>query len=193
CMGVNFSWNINWILDSYPFSICCPSSGINSGYNLLSIDMIASVIHVRSKRCTGSCVGHATGCSSCLGLGPSANDVCAWAQEFPGKKSSGCLSHDQISQKLNDVFKQLQKERLKTNNCRKYLICAHKHVESYRTLVDIISTNDVPGLPRLLSTAKKEGWSASKTTEMVSLSIQDLYHPQNYTSLDKDLATLVYE
>ncbi|KAJ6586737.1 hypothetical protein B0H10DRAFT_2334877, partial [Mycena sp. CBHHK59/15] len=109
------------------------------------------------------------------------------AQEFPGKKSSGHLSHDQISQKLNDVFKQLQKERLK------YLIRAHKHIESFRTLVDIISTNDVPSLPRLLSTAKKEGWSASKTTEMVSLAIQDLYHPRNYTSLDKDLATLVYE
>ncbi|KAJ6551098.1 hypothetical protein B0H10DRAFT_1685477, partial [Mycena sp. CBHHK59/15] len=193
CTGVNFSWTVNWILDSYPFSIHSPGSGIDSGYNLLSIDMIASVIRVRSKCCTGSRVGHAAGCSSCLGLGRSVNVVRAWAQEFPGKKSSSRLSHDQISQKLNDVFKQLRKEHLKTNNCRKYLLRTHKHVESFRTLINIISTNDVPGLPRLLSTAKKEGWSAPKTTEMVSLAIQDLYHPKNYTSLDKDLATLVYE
>ncbi|KAJ7925444.1 hypothetical protein B0H13DRAFT_1600490, partial [Mycena leptocephala] len=193
CTGVNFSWNINWILDSYPFSIHHPGSRINPGYNLLSVDVVASVIRVRSKRCITSCVGNATACSSCLNLGPSVNVVRGWAQEFPGKKASSRLSHDQLSRKLNQVSKQLQSERLKTNNGRKSLIRAHKRVESFRTLINIISTNDVPGLPRLLSTAKKEGWSASKTTEMVSLAIQDLYHPRNYTSLDKDLATLVYE
>ncbi|KAJ7861119.1 hypothetical protein B0H14DRAFT_3619975 [Mycena olivaceomarginata] len=193
CTGVTFSWNINWILDSYPFSIHRPGSRINPGYNLLSVDVVASVIRVRSKRCSGSYSGHATCCSSCLNLGPSVNVVRGWAREFPGKKSPTRLSHDQLERKLNALSKSLQKERLRTNNTRKSLIRAHKRVENYRALVHVISTNDVPGLPRLLATARKEGWSTSKTTNMVWLAIRDLYHPRNYTALDKDLATLVYE
>ncbi|KAF8177151.1 hypothetical protein K438DRAFT_2042191, partial [Mycena galopus ATCC 62051] len=83
--------------------------------------------------------------------------------------------------------------RSQTDNCRKSLIRANKHVKSFRTLVDVISTNNVPALPRLLSNAHKEGWSASKTTEMVRLAIRNSYHPRNYTALDKDLAILIYE
>ncbi|KAJ7814355.1 hypothetical protein B0H14DRAFT_2211196, partial [Mycena olivaceomarginata] len=163
CTGVTFSWNINWILDSYPFSIHRPGLRINPGYNLLSVDVVASVIRVRSKRCSGSYSGHATCCSSCLNLGPSVNVVRGWAREFPGKKSpTRRLSHDQLERKLNALSKSLQKERLRTNNTRKSLIRAHKRVENYRALVHVISTNDVPGLPRLLATARKEGWSTSK-------------------------------
>ncbi|KAJ7046401.1 hypothetical protein C8F04DRAFT_1227534 [Mycena alexandri] len=127
------------------------------------------------------------------GLGPSVNVVRTWAQEFPGKKSSARLSHNQLSQRLEGVLKQVKNERLKAENSRKSLIRAHKRIESYRTLVDVISSNDVPGLSRLLSTAKKEGWSASKTTDMAWLAIRGFYHARNYTGLDKDLATLVYE
>jgi hypothetical protein len=88
CTGVAFSWNIHWILNSYPFSIHRPGSRIDPGYNLLSVDVVASVIRVRSKRCTGSHASHAAGCVSCLGLGPAVNVVRGWAQQSPGQKSS---------------------------------------------------------------------------------------------------------
>jgi hypothetical protein len=53
--------------------------------------------------------------------------------------------------------------------------------------------NDVPGLSRLLSTAKKEGWSTAKTAEQSQLAIDGKYHPRNYTEFDRDLAILMYE
>ncbi|KAJ6569699.1 hypothetical protein B0H10DRAFT_2354990, partial [Mycena sp. CBHHK59/15] len=62
-----------------------------------------------------------------------------------------------------------------------------------KELFDLISSNNVPGLPRLLSTAKKEGWSVSKTCSKVRLAIQGHYHPRNYTELDTDLSILIYE
>ncbi|KAK7015218.1 hypothetical protein R3P38DRAFT_3321618 [Favolaschia claudopus] len=133
--GVDFSWNLDCILDSYPFAIHTSGSRVNPGYKLLSADVAASIIRVRSNRCTGS----------------------------------------------------------RKNNSRKSLIRAKRRIESYRHLVDVISTNDVPGLPRLLSTAKKEGLGPLKITEKANLAIRDLYHPCNYTDLDKDLAILAYE
>ncbi|KAK7036855.1 hypothetical protein R3P38DRAFT_2488796, partial [Favolaschia claudopus] len=193
CLGVDFSWDLEPIVESYPFAVHGSSSRANPGYNLLSVDVAASIIRVRSKRCTGSRVAQSTGCPSCAGLGPSIAVVRGWAQESPGKKPSNRLSHKQLAKKVDGLFKQLQNERLKINNSRKYLIRAKRRIESYRKLVDVISTNDVPGLPRLLSTANKEGWGASKTTDKANLAIRGRYHPCNYTDLDKDLAILAYE
>ncbi|KAK7013944.1 hypothetical protein R3P38DRAFT_3322453 [Favolaschia claudopus] len=190
---VDFSWDLEPIVESYPFAVHGSSSRANPGYNLLSVDVAASIIRVRSKRCTGSRVAQSTGCPSCAGLGPSIAVVRGWAQESPGKKPSNRLSHKQLARKVDGLFKQLQNERLKINNSRKYLIRAKRRIESYRKLVDVISTNDVPGLPRLLSTANKEGWGASKTTDKANLAIRGRYHPCNYTDLDKDLAILAYE
>ncbi|KAK6971996.1 hypothetical protein R3P38DRAFT_2419542, partial [Favolaschia claudopus] len=66
-------------------------------------------------------------------------------------------------------------------------------VNAFRELVDIISSNEVPGLPRLLSTAKKEGWGVEKVCSKASLAVEGKYHPRNYTALEMDLAILVYE
>ncbi|KAK6967048.1 hypothetical protein R3P38DRAFT_2808315 [Favolaschia claudopus] len=186
CLGVDFSWKLELMLESYPFVI-------NPGYDLLSVDITTATIRVRSKRCTGSRIAQSTGCPSCTGLGPSVAVVRGWAQESPGKKSLGRLSHKQLAKKITGLSKQLRDERSKTNNSHKYLIRAKRRIEAYQTLIDVISTNDVPGLPRLLSNAKKEGWGASKTTDKANLAIRGLYHPCNYTELDKDLAILAYE
>ncbi|KAK7025775.1 hypothetical protein R3P38DRAFT_2778574 [Favolaschia claudopus] len=98
---------------------------------------------------------------------------------------------------IETINKKLQKERTKTTTTRtrKYLTRVHKRNKAFRVLLDIISSNDVPGLPRLLSTAKKEGWGTSKIISKTSLAIQGKYHPRNYTSLaiDVDLATPIYE
>ncbi|KAK7034124.1 hypothetical protein R3P38DRAFT_3496387 [Favolaschia claudopus] len=204
CLGVDFSWNLDWIVESYPFAIHGSGSRVNPGYHLLSVDVAASSIRVRSNRCTGSRGANSTGCASCAGLGPSIAVVQGWAQESPGKKPSGRLSHKQLAKKISGLYKQLQSERLKTPslhlNPRKYCWTLsgvfgkglyaqiwHKNKTGYSNLKIIF------GLPRLLSTAKKEGWGASKTTEQANLAIRGLYHPCNYTDLDKDLAILAYE
>ncbi|KAJ7088428.1 hypothetical protein B0H15DRAFT_982116, partial [Mycena belliarum] len=73
------------------------------------------------------------------------------------------------------------------------LKAARKRVAAYEKLIDLISVNEVPGISRLLSTAKKEGWGTKKTTEKCQLAIDGEYHPRNYTKLDRDLAILIYE
>ncbi|KAJ7277321.1 hypothetical protein C8J57DRAFT_1021270, partial [Mycena rebaudengoi] len=70
---------------------------------------------------------------------------------------------------------------------------ARKKISSFDKLIDVISSNDVPGHSRLLSTAKKEGRSVMKTFEMILLALGGKYHPRNYTDFDKDLAILMYE
>ncbi|KAJ7705557.1 hypothetical protein B0H17DRAFT_913672, partial [Mycena rosella] len=70
---------------------------------------------------------------------------------------------------------------------------ARQSVRSYKEFFELISTNEVPGLPRLLSNAKKDGWGISKTSQKIALAINGDYHPRNYTTFDKDLAILIYE
>ncbi|KAJ7362408.1 hypothetical protein DFH08DRAFT_657566, partial [Mycena albidolilacea] len=62
-----------------------------------------------------------------------------------------------------------------------------------QAIFDIVSTNDVPGLSRLLSNSAKEGWSISKTSDMIMLAVKGKCHPHHCTDFDKDLAILVYE
>ncbi|KAK7026943.1 hypothetical protein R3P38DRAFT_3524460 [Favolaschia claudopus] len=70
---------------------------------------------------------------------------------------------------------------------------ARKKLATYQRFYRIISSNNVPGLPRLLSNSADQDWSISKTSEMALLSLQGKYHPRNYTDFDKDLAILIYE
>jgi hypothetical protein len=62
-----------------------------------------------------------------------------------------------------------------------------------QAIFDIVSASDVPGLSRLLSNSAKEGWSISKTSDMIMLAVRGKYHPRNCTDFDKDLAILIYE
>ncbi|KAK7006632.1 hypothetical protein R3P38DRAFT_2355251, partial [Favolaschia claudopus] len=193
CLGADFTWNYGWVLDSYPSTIHRPGSRFNPGYTLLSVDVTASVLRVRSRYCTGKRGTHHTSCTSCLGLGPDLNAVHAWAQQSAGQKPVDRLSRNQLAQKLDVVNNKLRKEGLKRVNDRKYLARSRQKVNAFRELVDIISSNEVPGLPRLLSTAKKEGWGVEKVCSKASLAVEGKYHPRNYTALDMDLAILVYE
>ncbi|KAJ6559761.1 hypothetical protein B0H19DRAFT_1069490 [Mycena capillaripes] len=196
CLGADFTWNIDWILDSYPSTIHRSGSRFNPGYNLLSIDVVKSVLRVRSKRCTGRRGVHGTSCSACLGLGPEIDVVRSWAEESAGKKPNNRLSHNQLTKKLDTVNGRLQKERLKLRRViisKKSLDCARKKIMAFKILLDRMSSNDVPGLPRLLSTGKKEGWGISKIDSKVALAIEGKYHPRNYTDLDIDLAMIIYE
>ncbi|KAJ7814333.1 hypothetical protein B0H14DRAFT_3747783 [Mycena olivaceomarginata] len=64
-------------------------------------------------------------------------------------------------------------------------------LRSHKDLLDLISTNPVPGLERLLSNGKKAGWGVSKIKDKAGLAIEGKYHVRNYTTADIDLATLI--
>ncbi|KAJ7227439.1 hypothetical protein GGX14DRAFT_511117 [Mycena pura] len=113
-----------------------------------------------------------------------------WARQ---RKSTGRLNHDQMDGKVKALARQLQAEQLKKTDHWKSLKRARRREAEYKNLLDFISNNVIPGLPRLLSNSKKEGWGPLKTTEKAVLASKGEYHPRNYTEFDKDLAILMYE
>ncbi|KAJ7479108.1 hypothetical protein FB451DRAFT_1131301 [Mycena latifolia] len=195
CAGAYFKWQIGSLLDTYPFPVHTSASAAARnvpGYRLLSADFISSVIQVRAPDCFGATILHGS-CSACTSLGSSIEIVEKWAQQSFGKKSTSRLNHVQMDAKIKALSKQLKAEQLKKTNYVKSLKRARRAAEEYKELFNLVSDNQVPGLPRLLSNAKKEGWSPLKTSEKITLAIKGEYHPRNYTEFDVDLAILIYE
>ncbi|KAJ7662992.1 hypothetical protein B0H14DRAFT_3698037 [Mycena olivaceomarginata] len=115
-------------------------------------DGVASHLHLRSSRCSGSTFTEGSGCTSCRGLGPSINIVNVVGIGIISHRPVARLNYDQLLDKLDtrlNLVKSFQRAR-------------NRNTES-RRLLDLISTSDVPGLSRILSTAKKQGWGLSKT------------------------------
>ncbi|KAJ6624773.1 hypothetical protein B0H10DRAFT_1698976, partial [Mycena sp. CBHHK59/15] len=185
CTGSIFFWDLDDILGSYPLSIHTWKSRRDPGYSLLSIDVVKSVLHVRSTNCRRLASGQGGSCKPCSNLEPCIHVVRDWARQSYGKKPTARLSHNQLEQKLVSVGKQLKNEQLK--------VCLVARSLNRGCRWSLISTNDVPGLPRLLSNARKDGWGISKTYKKISLAIAGQYHACNYTDLDTDLAILTYE
>ncbi|KAJ7936419.1 hypothetical protein B0H13DRAFT_1589586, partial [Mycena leptocephala] len=193
CHGFEFSWNLDEIFDTYPFSIHRRGSRHDPEYTILSVDAIRAVIRVRATRCQSSVLIPGGGCRSCMGLGPSVDVVRDRALQPFGQKLTARLSRKEVEEKLAAVSKQLKNEQLKKADYFKSLKRARNRVKKHQEFFDLISTNIVPGLYRLLSNAKTGGWSIEKTSEMARNALQGKYHPRNYTEFDKDLAILIYE
>ncbi|KAJ6609771.1 hypothetical protein B0H10DRAFT_1693072, partial [Mycena sp. CBHHK59/15] len=193
CVGAYFKWDVGSLFKTYPFIIHDPTSRHQPGYTLLSADFVTSIIQVRSPVCSG--FGSTPGgcCDACRALESSIEIVENWSQQFFGKRSIDRLNHVQLEAKLKALSRQLKAEQVKKNNHWISLKLARKRLEEYKRLLNLLSANEVPGLSRLLSNAKKEGWSTAKTAEKSQLAIDRKYHARNYTEFDKDLATLFYE
>ncbi|KAJ6629723.1 hypothetical protein B0H10DRAFT_1691843, partial [Mycena sp. CBHHK59/15] len=132
-------------------------------------------------------------CNACEGLDSAIEIVENSSQQSFGKKSIDRLSHVQLAAKLKALSRQLHAEQVKKTNYWISLKGAQKQLKDHKRLINLLSVNNVPGHPRLLSNAKKDSWSARKTAEKSQLAIDGKYHPWNYTEFDKDLAILIYE
>ncbi|KAJ7127802.1 hypothetical protein C8R44DRAFT_597978, partial [Mycena epipterygia] len=192
CVGAYFQWDTGSLFKTYPFVIH-DSPRHDPGYILLSVDFVTSVLRVRSRRCFGSVSAVGSCCRACEDLDASIQVVENWSQQFFGKRSLDRLNHVQLEAKIKALTRQLQSERVKKNNHWLSLKKARKRLKDYEQLFNLVAINEVPGLSRLLSNAKKEGWSTAKTAEKTQLAIDGKYHPRNYTEFDMDLAILTYE
>ncbi|KAJ7830763.1 hypothetical protein B0H13DRAFT_1915782 [Mycena leptocephala] len=192
CLGVHYKWEVGSLVKSYPFVIHDPMSR-HQPYTLLSADFIESIIRVRSRECSGFVSTTGRCCDACNGLDSAVDIVEKWSRQSFSKKSIDRLNHIQLEAKLKALSRQLKAEQVKKNNYWISLKAARKRVENHIRLIDLLSVNDVPGLSRLLSTAKKEGWSTAKTAEQSQLAINGKYHPRKYTEFDRDLAILMDE
>jgi len=68
CQGAEFWWDLSSPHLTYPFPIHDPATKSKPGYDLLSVDPHASLIHVRFLRCCSS-ESISVPCSSCQTLG----------------------------------------------------------------------------------------------------------------------------
>ncbi|KAK6987989.1 hypothetical protein R3P38DRAFT_2805236 [Favolaschia claudopus] len=191
CPGAYFRWDVGSIFKTYPFIIHDASSHHRPRYTLLSTDFVTSIIRVQSIQCSGFASLAGGCCDACRTVDSAVEVVEKWAQQSFGKKSIDRLNHAQLEAKLNALSRQLKAEQ--KHNYWTSLKVARKRETALTELFDLLSANNVPGLPRLLSTAKKEGWSARKTTQKSQLAIEGKYHARNYTEFDRDLAILIYE
>ncbi|KAJ7027424.1 hypothetical protein C8F04DRAFT_1189552 [Mycena alexandri] len=193
CLGSTYSWPLGNVFDSYPFSIHRPGSRHEPGYIILSVDANTAMICVRATRCEGTASISGGSCRSCLELGLLIDIVRSRASQPFGKKLTARLSRNQLEQKLVSVSKQLKNEQLKKSDHFKCLKRARKRVKTHQEFFDLISTNIIPGIYRLLAHAKTAGWSIERTIEMALKALHGEHHPRNYTDFEKDLAILIYE
>ncbi|KAK7015799.1 hypothetical protein R3P38DRAFT_3204349 [Favolaschia claudopus] len=166
CCGAYFRWNVGPIFKTYPF---------------ISIECAAFVSLPGSS------------CDACRTVDSAVAVVEKWAQQSFGKKSIDRLNHAQLEAKLSALSRQLKAEQIKKNNHWTSLKAARKREAAFTELFDLLSAHNVPGLPRLLFTAKNEGWGTQRTTQKSLLAIAGKYHARNYTEFDRDLAILMYE
>ncbi|KAK7014707.1 hypothetical protein R3P38DRAFT_3205675 [Favolaschia claudopus] len=193
CSGAYFRWNVGPIFKTYPFIVHDTSSNHQPRYTLLSADFVTSIIHVQSIECAAFVSLPGSSCDACRTVDSAVAVVEKSAQQSFGKKSIDRLNHAQLEAKLSALSRQLKAEQIKKNNHWTSLKAARKREAAFTELFDLLSAHNVPGLPRLLSTAKNEGWGTQKTTQKSQLAIEGKYHARNYTEFDRDLAILMYE
>jgi hypothetical protein len=73
------------------------------------------------------------------------------------------------------------------------LSSARSKLSEFRSLVDMIANNEVPGLQRLFSIAHKARDGVGGLLTRVEDAISGIYRPRRYTQRDRDLAMLLYE
>ncbi|KAF8224690.1 hypothetical protein L208DRAFT_1409735, partial [Tricholoma matsutake] len=110
-----------------------------------------------------------------------------------GKLDLTILSHIQLRKRLDLAMKKVKKEQLKQFNTCKVLFRLHTHKKTWHTLLDLISTENIPGLPWILKNSNLRNWSVEKLLEMVQMALEGKYHPWNYSELELDLAIAIYE
>jgi len=73
------------------------------------------------------------------------------------------------------------------------LSSARLKISEFRSLVEVVANNEVPGLQRLFSIAHKARDGIGGLLTRVEDAISGIYHPRRYTQRDRDLAMLLYE
>jgi hypothetical protein len=66
-------------------------------------------------------------------------------------------------------------------------------VETYQAFFNLVGTNDIPGLHRILKNSKRWSWSPEKLLDKSRKVLVSLYHPKNFSDVKFDLAAAIYE
>lgn len=64
---------------------------------------------------------------------------------------------------------------------------------TWSKLLKFVGTNDIPALYRIFRNAHENNWSTEKLFQKLQLAMKGEYHAKNFSELEYDLATVVYE
>ncbi|KAF8147897.1 hypothetical protein BJ912DRAFT_1126264 [Pholiota molesta] len=194
CRGASFKWDLGSPYTTYPFAIHDPRCRFKPNYTLIMISPHdTSAILVRSLQCTGTSHSESEACLSCQNIGDLVSRVDRYARKPPINLDRTSLSHRQLEQKLRVVERSLKREQLLGLNSIKSLRRHEIHKKTFQAFFDLAGTQDVPGLHRILKNSKERGWSATKLLDKTQKALDGEYHPKNFSNLELDLATAIYE
>ncbi|KAF9471491.1 hypothetical protein BDN70DRAFT_938909 [Pholiota conissans] len=100
------------------------------------------------------------------------------------------VSHRQLVQKLEGVEKMLDKDKFLHLNTVKALDRARMHKKTYEDFFSLAGSQDIPGLHRILKTAKCQGWSAEKLLDKTRKASLGQYLAKIFSDLDAALFPL---
>ncbi|KAF8150236.1 hypothetical protein B0H34DRAFT_811419 [Crassisporium funariophilum] len=126
-------------------------------------------------------------------MGPFVDVIKGRAEKPPAMLDCSVLSHEQTLQKIGNIEKSLKKERLARLDATKAISRLRVHQQTCRVLFDLVGTRDVPGLHRIFKNAKHRSWSMEKLLKMTQMASEGTYRAKNFSDLEFDLATTIYE
>lgn len=112
CPSAIFPWSIGAPYRTYPFVLHDPSSPVDPGYLLLSVDSETSQVHVRATQCASTLLDHEISCQQCLNLRVFVEFMHDHATRLPGKLDLATFSHWQCVQKVSIIENTAKTDRL---------------------------------------------------------------------------------
>ncbi|KAF8221799.1 hypothetical protein L208DRAFT_1529184 [Tricholoma matsutake] len=192
CQGAAFRWELGSPYMTYPFSMHDPALRITPGYNLIWIESQHSIVHVWSILCSGISPTTSGQCLACQSMRPLVTAIEDHARKPVTRLDHTTMSSIQHNEKLKEVQQELQDVTLQLNDSKSLSrLCVHQ--ETWKNLLDLLGTHDIPGLHRIFKNAKRRNWSTEQLYKKMRMALAGDYHPQSYSDLEIELATVIYE
>ncbi|KAF8074685.1 hypothetical protein FPV67DRAFT_1619269 [Lyophyllum atratum] len=103
------------------------------------------------------------------------------------------MSNGQLRERLKEVEQDLKDVTLERLNVSRALARLRVHQDTWKHILDLVGTQDVPALHRIFKNSKRRSWSAEHLLEKIKMALAGDYRARSYSDLEIELATVVYE
>ncbi|PPQ70816.1 hypothetical protein CVT26_014060 [Gymnopilus dilepis] len=166
-LWTSVQWDTGWLFRTYLFTILDPISEFKPGHHLIVID----------DPVTGFETIVLVGIVKQIAKSRLKGDVAWWSSEQPEERYG--LKMDVPKHETLQYLKALNRLRA--------------HEKTWTELLNVVGSQNVPGLHRIFKNADRLGWSAEKLLQKAREALEGLYDPRSYSDVELDLATTVYE
>ncbi|TCD63415.1 hypothetical protein EIP91_005414 [Steccherinum ochraceum] len=132
-------------------------------------------------------------CTACRQIGADAAKVQARAVNANEALGNNYLNHRQLCAKLNATKDRREEDNLDGLNDGRKTSRLKERDRLWSTIFKLVSTRDIPGLPRVFYAAKEEDWSLKKLLKKLEDAAEGRYQARRFQEWEYDLATTIYE